>query len=338
MKKGFFLPLLLLAAAAQTADDDARRCDLAGASFLDPQRPPAVAFRYFHSVYADVAAVNADAEACQRAYDQSKDPRYLYQAGNVYAGYFDEGSVRFAIGKMKANGATAPDVQVPDALSLMGAQQFMRGYFKQAANAGYAAARYGQAWAVRNEADSNSDNHAVFEGLMPGAPLLAHLGLADWHLQQIESDSAREAEHRAAAERHFREAVALNAGFLVAEVLDVQTDGNVILNTSAACHMPDVIEMPYRPPVIGAGEAGEKAHTYTLAGPTCLAGDTIGTYSFDAPLAVGDRVVFGDMAIYTMVKNNTFNGMPLPQIIAVPPSGAWEIVREFGYDDFKMRL
>ena len=134
------------------------------------------------------------------------------------------------------------------------------------------------------------------------------------------------------------EAVALNAGFLVASVLDVQESGNIILNTSAACHMPDVIEMPYRPPVIGAGEAGEKAHTYILAGPTCLAGDTIGTYSFDAPLAVGDRVVFGDMAIYTMVKNNTFNGMPLPQIIAVSPSGAWEIVREFGYDDFKIRL
>ena len=134
------------------------------------------------------------------------------------------------------------------------------------------------------------------------------------------------------------EAVALNAGFLVAEVLDVQTDGNVILNTSAACHMPDVIEMPYRPPVIGAGEAGEKAHTYTLAGPTCLAGDTIGTYSFDVPLNVGDRVVFGDMAIYTMVKNNTFNGMPLPNIIAVASNGDWEVVREFGYDDFKMRL
>lgn len=134
------------------------------------------------------------------------------------------------------------------------------------------------------------------------------------------------------------EAVALNAGFLVAEVLDVQTDGNVILNTSAACHMPDVIEMPYRPPVIGAGAAGEKVHTYTLAGPTCLAGDTIGAYSFDVPLNVGDRVVFGDMAIYTMVKNNTFNGMPLPNIIAVAPNGDWEVVREFGYDDFKMRL
>ena len=134
------------------------------------------------------------------------------------------------------------------------------------------------------------------------------------------------------------EAVALNAGFLVAEVLDVQTDGNVILNTSAACHMPDVIEMPYRPPVIHAEAEGEKPYTYTLAGPTCLAGDTIGTYSFDVPLNVGDRVVFGDMAIYTMVKNNTFNGMPLPNIIAVAPNGDWEVVREFGYDAFKMRL
>ena len=118
----------------------------------------------------------------------------------------------------------------------------------------------------------------------------------------------------------------------------MQAGGNVILSTSAACHMPDVIEMPYRPPVVGAGEAGEKSHTYTLAGPTCLAGDTIGTYSFDVPLRIGDRVVFGDMAIYTMVKNNTFNGMPLPHIIAVSTQGEWDVVRSFGYDDFKMRL
>ena len=75
-----------------------------------------------------------------------------------------------------------------------------------------------------------------------------------------------------------------------------------------------------------------------MRGPTCLAGDTIGTYSFDTPLSVGDRVVFGDMAIYTMVKNNTFNGMPLQNIIAVAPNGDWEVVREFGYDAFKMRL
>ena len=136
------------------------------------------------------------------------------------------------------------------------------------------------------------------------------------------------------------EAIALDAGFLVAEVLEiVENDTPVaILDTSAACHMPDVIEMPYRPPVLGAGEAGEKPFAYTFAGPTCLAGDTIGTYSFDAPLAASRRIVFGDMAIYTMVKNNTFNGMPLPNIIAVAPNGDWEVVREFGYDDFKMRL
>lgn len=135
------------------------------------------------------------------------------------------------------------------------------------------------------------------------------------------------------------EAVALNAGFLVASVLDIQEqNGIAILDTSAACHMPDVIEMPYRPPVVGAGEPGEFAHTYTLAGPTCLAGDTIGTYSFREPLAIGSRVIFGDMAIYTMVKNNTFNGMPLPDIIAVHENGAWEVVRRFGYDDFKKRL
>jgi len=136
------------------------------------------------------------------------------------------------------------------------------------------------------------------------------------------------------------EAIALDAGFLVAEVLEiVENDTPVaILDTSAACHMPARRAAPPRPPGGGGGEAGEKPFTYTFAGPTCLAGDTIGTYSFDAPLAASRRVVFGDMAIYTMVKNNTFNGMPLPNIIAVAPNGGWEIVREFGYDDFKMRL
>lgn len=135
------------------------------------------------------------------------------------------------------------------------------------------------------------------------------------------------------------EAVALNAGFLVATVLEIQETNNIaILDTSAACHMPDVIEMPYRPPVIGAGEPDEKAYTYTLAGPTCLAGDTIGTYSFAEPLQEGSRVVFGDMAIYTMVKNNTFNGMALPDIIAAHADHSWQVVRHFGYADFKNRL
>lgn len=136
------------------------------------------------------------------------------------------------------------------------------------------------------------------------------------------------------------EAIALNAGFLVAEVIDiVESDGivNLILDTSAACHMPDVIEMPYRPPVLNSGDAYQKEYTYRLAGPTCLAGDIIGDYSFDNQLKIGSRVVFGDMAIYSMVKNNTFNGMPLPRIYSAE-NGKLNLIREFGYDDFKNRL
>ena len=136
------------------------------------------------------------------------------------------------------------------------------------------------------------------------------------------------------------EAVALNAGWLVTTVLDVIYNSiNVaILDTSAACHMPDVIEMPYRPPLMDAGLAGEKPHTYRLAGPTCLAGDVIDDYSFDAPLKPGDRLAFGDMAIYTMVKNNTFNGMPLPAIALRGQNGETRIVKAFGYKDFEQRL
>ena len=136
------------------------------------------------------------------------------------------------------------------------------------------------------------------------------------------------------------ESVALDTGFLVAEVLElIENDGQIaILDTSAACHMPDVLEMPYRPFVIGSGEAGEKKYTYTFGGPTCLAGDMIGTYSFDEPLKIGDKVVFCDMAIYSMVKNNTFNGMPLPAIAAVDRDRNVSIVRKFGYEDFKGRL
>lgn len=137
------------------------------------------------------------------------------------------------------------------------------------------------------------------------------------------------------------EAVALNAGFLVTQVLEIVSNHGIataIVDTSAACHMPDVLEMPYRPPLYNSGEAGEKACTYRLAGPTCLAGDLIGAYSFDRELQVGDRLVFGDMAIYSMVKNNTFNGMPLPDIIALDKNGAWQTVRQFGYEAFKGRL
>ncbi|MGN1119707.1 MAG: carboxynorspermidine decarboxylase [Oscillospiraceae bacterium] len=136
------------------------------------------------------------------------------------------------------------------------------------------------------------------------------------------------------------EAVALNAGWLVTTVLDTFENGCKIAVTdaSAACHMPDVLEMPYRPNIIGSGEAGEKPYTYRLGGNTCLAGDIIGDYSFDKPLSEGDRLVFCDMAIYSMCKNNTFNGIPLPDIYLLRESGECELIKRFGYEDFKGRL
>ena len=145
------------------------------------------------------------------------------------------------------------------------------------------------------------------------------------------------------------EAWALNAGYLVTTVLDTLQNGDTSLaflprlinfhsGMSAACHTPDVIEMPYRPPLLDAGEPGEKPCTIRLGGPTCLAGDVVGDYSFDAPLAEGDRLIFGDMAIYTTCKNNTFNGMPLPPIWALAEDGTCRELVRFGYNDFKMRL
>ena len=154
------------------------------------------------------------------------------------------------------------------------------------------------------------------------------------------------------------EAIALNAGTLESRVLEIQPKGadgvsNAILDTSAACHMPDVIEMPYTPPVVGgviyrdsqeapafakamAGRPG--TYLYRFGGPTCLAGDEIGVYSFKHELHEGDSVVFGDMAIYTMVKNNTFNGVNLPDIVVRHVDGSEELVRKFGYADFAYRL
>ncbi|WP_302275599.1 carboxynorspermidine decarboxylase [Faecalibacterium prausnitzii] len=137
------------------------------------------------------------------------------------------------------------------------------------------------------------------------------------------------------------EAWALNAGYLVTTVLDTLRNGDTslaILDLSAACHTPDVIEMPYRPPLLNAGDPGERAVTFRLGGPTCLAGDVIGDYSFDAPLTEGDRLLFGDMAIYTTCKNNTFNGMPLPPIWAMDAAGTCRELVKFGYEDFKMRV
>ena len=137
------------------------------------------------------------------------------------------------------------------------------------------------------------------------------------------------------------EAIALNTGVLVASVLDVVHNAMdiAILDTSAAAHMPDVIEMPYRPGIIGAGASGEYPYTYRLGGMTCLAGDVIGDYSFRSPLSVGDKLVFTDMAHYTMVKNNTFNGVGLPAIaIYHPDRDCIEVVRRFGYEDYRNRL
>ena len=136
------------------------------------------------------------------------------------------------------------------------------------------------------------------------------------------------------------EAVALNAGYLVTEVLDIVHNGLdiLILDASAACHIPDVLEMPYRPPLRYGYEANERAHTYRLSSMTCLAGDVIGDYSFENEISIGDKLIFEDMAIYSMVKNNTFNGMPLPDIVLLKKDGSTELVRRFGYADFKERL
>ena len=136
------------------------------------------------------------------------------------------------------------------------------------------------------------------------------------------------------------EAIALNTGFLVAQVLDTLNNGMdlAILDTSAACHMPDVLEMPYRPEIIGAEKPGVHPYTYRLGGPTCLAGDIIGDYSFPEPLKAGDKLVFCDMAHYTMVKNNTFNGIALPSIMLYSEKEGLRAIRYFAYEDFRNRL
>lgn len=135
------------------------------------------------------------------------------------------------------------------------------------------------------------------------------------------------------------EAIALNCGYLVTSVLDVMNNGIdiAILDTSASTHMPDVIEMPYRPVIIGTKQALKNPYTYRLGGITCLAGDVIGDYSFIKPLKEGDKLIFTDMAHYTMVKNNTFNGVNLPSIYILD-QGKLQLVKQFGYDDFKSRL
>jgi len=169
-----------------------------------------------------------------------------------------------------------------------------------------------------------------------------HISRPGYQLDELVA-SIREFSQKYAVQVYLEpgEAVAIGSGVLVAEVLDLawNTLDQAILDTSATCHMPDTLEMPYRPDIIGAGIAGEFPHTYRLGGLTCLAGDVIGDYSFAEPLRVGQRLVFGDMAHYTMVKTSTFNGTQLPAI-AVWNSSTDELtlVREFGYADFRDRL
>ena len=136
------------------------------------------------------------------------------------------------------------------------------------------------------------------------------------------------------------EAIALNAGYLVTEVLEKVDNGitTLILDASAACHMPDVLEMPYRPPLRDGFLPEEKPFCYRLSSVTCLAGDVIGDYSFEKEVHIGDKLYFEDMAIYSMVKNNTFNGMPLPSIALMDEDGECEVIKEFGYMDFAQRL
>ncbi len=168
-----------------------------------------------------------------------------------------------------------------------------------------------------------------------------HITRADYDIPRLER-CIRRMQEKYGLEVYLEpgEAVAFNAGYLVTEVLDlIENDMPIaILDTSAACHMPDVLEMPYRPPLMDSGENGKKPYSYRLGSQTCLAGDAIGEYSFDEPLKVGDKLIFGDMAIYSMVKNNTFNGMPLPAIMLLKEDGSVTELRKFGYEDFRSRL
>ncbi len=168
-----------------------------------------------------------------------------------------------------------------------------------------------------------------------------HITRSDYHLETL-INLIREIQsnYQVAVYLEPGEAIALNAGYLVCEVCDiVHNDLDIlILDTSAACHMPDVLEMPYRPPLKGSHPAGDTPYTYRLSSLSCLAGDVIGDYSFDHEIQVGERLIFEDMAIYSMVKNNTFNGIPLPGIALYREDGTLAKIREFGYDDFKRRL
>ena len=186
-----------------------------------------------------------------------------------------------------------------------------------------------------------------FGDVLPGMKWLNmggghHITRPDYQMDTLEG-CIRHAQETWGVEVYLEpgEAVALNAGYLVSRVVDLVENAGVhiaILDASAACHMPDVLEMPYQPPILQAVAQPGGAHTYRLAGPTCLAGDVVGDYSFAQPLERGDLVVFGDMAIYTTCKNNTFNGMPLPDLWRLDPQGGLAQLTQFGYHNFKARL
>lgn len=169
-----------------------------------------------------------------------------------------------------------------------------------------------------------------------------HITRDDYDLQLLESCICRiKNKYQIDVYLEPGEAVALNAGYLCTKVLDIVKNNKTniaILDMSAACHTPDVIEMPYRPPLFNSGNPDEKEHSYRLGGPTCLSGDIIGDYSFDEPLRTGDMLIFEDMAIYSTCKNNTFNGMPLPDILKLSTTGEITRIAHFGYEDFKYRL
>jgi carboxynorspermidine decarboxylase len=132
----------------------------------------------------------------------------------------------------------------------------------------------------------------------------------------------------------------VDAGYLVASVIGIHRNEKdiAILDASASCHMPDVLEVPYRPPILGSGEPGVHPHTYIIGGKTCMTGDIIGEYSFPKPLGVGDRLIFGDMMQYSFVKNTTFNGTPLPDLAVLEEDGSYRVLRTFGYEAFRDRL
>jgi len=132
----------------------------------------------------------------------------------------------------------------------------------------------------------------------------------------------------------------VDTGYLVASVIGIHRNEKdiLILDASASCHMPDVLEVPYRPPILGAAEPGVHPHSYIIGGKTCMTGDIIGEYSFPEPVAVGDRLIFGDMMQYSFVKNTTFNGTPLPDIAVLEEDGSYRVLRTFGYEAFRDRL